>query len=245
MGWSLSDDYHGKGTREAENLTKTMLSFFVAGSSALNGPIKATPQQPRAALSGVAMAAAERGALNAKMVGIGACAPDTRVSNLQLEAIVETSDEWIKQRTGIGTQPSNVPLNQSSIPAKQAAFSYPPALSCVRCLLFYLPGSRHLLAPGEGLSDIAATAAQRALESAGVDASDVEIVILATSSPDDLFGDAACVARTVGATGAVAFDLTGECPLRHAPRRPAPRHCRLSSQVPICDFPRAVLPPPA
>ena len=95
-----------------------MLSLFVAGGSALNGPIKATPQQPRAALSGVAMAAAERGALNAKMVGIGACAPDTRVSNLQLEAIVETSDEWIKQRTGIGTQPSNVSLSHSSIPAR-------------------------------------------------------------------------------------------------------------------------------
>jgi len=46
---------------------------------------------------------------------------------------------------------------------------------------------------------------------AGVDASEVELVIMATSSPDDLFGDAACVARSIGATGAVAFDLTAAC----------------------------------
>lgn len=71
--------------------------------------------------------------------------------------------------------------------------------------------SRHLLAPGEGLSGLASSAAQRALEMAGVDAAEVDLVILATSSPDDLFGDAAGVARAVGATEAVAFDLTAAC----------------------------------
>jgi len=87
--------------------------------------------------------------------------------------VVETSDDWISQRTGIR--------------------------------------QRHLLAPGEGLSTLAARAAQKALESSGVDAASVELVVLATSSPDDLFGDAAHVAREVGATGAVAFDLTAAC----------------------------------
>ena len=71
--------------------------------------------------------------------------------------------------------------------------------------------SRHLLRPGESLSGLASTAAERALEQAGVDPSEVELLILATSSPDDLFGDAAGVARAVGATNAVAFDLTAAC----------------------------------
>ena len=71
--------------------------------------------------------------------------------------------------------------------------------------------ARHLLGPGEGLSDLATSAAKSALEQAGVDPSEVELVILATSSPDDLFGDAPCVARSIGATNAVAFDLTAAC----------------------------------
>lgn len=49
---------------------------------------------------------------------------------------------------------------------------------------------RHILAEGEMLSDHAAVAAQRALDMAGVDASEVDLVLLATSSPDDLFGSA-------------------------------------------------------
>jgi len=71
--------------------------------------------------------------------------------------------------------------------------------------------SRHLLSPDGTLTELASSAASRALESAGVDASEVDLVILATSSPDDLFGDAAAVARGVGASGAVAFDLTAAC----------------------------------
>ncbi len=49
---------------------------------------------------------------------------------------------------------------------------------------------RHVLAQGESLSQHAATAAQRALEMAGIAAGDVDLIILATSSPDDLFGSA-------------------------------------------------------
>lgn len=95
------------------------------------------------------------------------------MTNEQLEKVVDTSDDWISQRTGI----------------KQ----------------------RHLLAPGEGLSDIAALAAERALASAGMDPSEIDLVVMATSTPDDMFGDAAGVANTIGATSAVAFDLTAAC----------------------------------
>jgi len=114
-----------------------------------------------------------RGARRARVVGIGSATPQTKVTNFQLEEVVDTSDEWIAKRTGIR--------------------------------------SRHLLAPGEGLTELAATAMERALEQAGVAAEDVELVIMATSSPDDLFGDAPAVARAAGATNAVAFDLTAAC----------------------------------
>ena len=87
----------------------------------------------------------QRGALRARLVGIGSAVPPTKVSNSQLEGVVETSDEWIAKRTGIR--------------------------------------SRNLLAPGMGLADLASTAAERALKAAGVDPSEVDLVILATSSP--------------------------------------------------------------
>jgi len=121
----------------------------------------------------MAAPAGSRGSQRVRFLGIGSCAPDTRISNTDLEAIVETSDEWIAKRTGIS--------------------------------------ARHLLAPGEKMCDLAATAAARALEMAGVAAEDVDLVIHATSSPDDLFGDAPYVAREIGATNAVAFDLTAAC----------------------------------
>jgi len=70
---------------------------------------------------------------------------------------------------------------------------------------------RRILPSGGQIRGLAATAAARALESAGLEGKDIDLVILATSSPDDLFGDATSVAAAVGATGAVAFDLTAAC----------------------------------
>ena len=71
--------------------------------------------------------------------------------------------------------------------------------------------SRHLLSADGSISALAVAAARGALESAGVPAADVDLVILATSSPDDLFGDAAMVASALGANAAVGFDLTAAC----------------------------------
>lgn len=70
---------------------------------------------------------------------------------------------------------------------------------------------RHLLSEGVGLRDLAATSALEALKNSKVDAKDIDLVIVATSSPDDLFGDAASVASAVGATKAAAFDITAAC----------------------------------
>lgn len=67
------------------------------------------------------------------------------------------------------------------------------------------------MAEGESLSSHAAKASQRALEMAGIEATDLDLVLLATSSPDDLFGSACQVQSTIGASKAVAFDLTAAC----------------------------------
>jgi 3-oxoacyl-[acyl-carrier-protein] synthase-3 len=71
--------------------------------------------------------------------------------------------------------------------------------------------SRHVIEVGSSLRDIAIISSKDALENAGVKAIDIDLVIVATSSPDDLFGDAASVASAIGATKAAAFDLTAAC----------------------------------
>lgn len=70
---------------------------------------------------------------------------------------------------------------------------------------------RHLLSSDGSISDLAIAAANHALKHAGIAAEDIDLIVLATSSPDDLFGDAAYVGSQVGATKAVAFDLTAAC----------------------------------
>jgi 3-oxoacyl-[acyl-carrier-protein] synthase-3 len=70
---------------------------------------------------------------------------------------------------------------------------------------------RHVLETGSSLREISIASAKQALESSGVSAADIDLVIVATSSPDDLFGDAASVASAIGASKAAAFDLTAAC----------------------------------
>lgn len=70
---------------------------------------------------------------------------------------------------------------------------------------------RHILGEGETLSSHASTSAMKALEMAGMKAEDVDLIIMATSSPDDLFGSATTVQASIGATKAAAFDLTAAC----------------------------------
>lgn len=70
---------------------------------------------------------------------------------------------------------------------------------------------RHILGKNETLSDHAAKASQQALDMAGIPAEDVDLIILATSSPDDLFGSACRVQSILGAKNATAFDITAAC----------------------------------
>lgn len=72
-------------------------------------------------------------------------------------------------------------------------------------------GRRHLLPPKDSLTLMATQAAQRAMEMAGLAPKELDLIILATSTPDDLFGSASLIQAQLGATGAVAFDLTAAC----------------------------------
>ena len=72
-------------------------------------------------------------------------------------------------------------------------------------------GARRVAGPGESVTSLAAAAGQAALEQAGWRPEELDLILLATSSPDDLFGTAPRVQAALGATNAVAFDLTAAC----------------------------------
>jgi 3-oxoacyl-[acyl-carrier-protein] synthase-3 len=107
------------------------------------------------------------------LVGCGSGLPATSISNDQLSERVDTNDEWIRSRTGIG--------------------------------------ARRVAGSDESLTSLGLKAAQAALDHAGWQASDLDLVLLATSSPDDLFGSAPRIQGALGAVNAVAFDLTAAC----------------------------------
>ncbi|KGF74032.1 3-oxoacyl-ACP synthase [Neosynechococcus sphagnicola sy1] len=107
------------------------------------------------------------------VTGIGAAAPAPSLSNDQMSQFVDTSDEWIRSRTGI-------------------------------C-------DRHLADAHTSLTDISTQAAQAALTMAGLQPSELDLIVLATSTPDDLFGSACQIQAALGASNAVAFDMTAAC----------------------------------
>ncbi|MEB3200718.1 MAG: beta-ketoacyl-ACP synthase III [Synechococcaceae cyanobacterium] len=108
-----------------------------------------------------------------RLVGCGSALPQTSVSNEDLSQRVDTSDDWIRSRTGIG--------------------------------------ARRLAGPQDTVTSLASAAASAALDHAGWSADSLDLILLATSSPDDLFGTAPRVQAALGATRAVAFDLTAAC----------------------------------
>ena len=71
--------------------------------------------------------------------------------------------------------------------------------------------NRHIASASESLSQLSAVAAQNAIAMAGITATDIDLIILATSTPDDLFGNACKIQGLIGATNAVAFDLGAAC----------------------------------
>jgi 3-oxoacyl-[acyl-carrier-protein] synthase-3 len=115
-----------------------------------------------------------RALMRSQIAGCGAYLPERVVTNDELAARLDTSDAWIRQRTGIG--------------------------------------ERRIAAPGELTSDLAFHAASRALERAGMSGSDLDLIVLATATPDQTFPSTAVkVQARLGMKRGAAFDVQAVC----------------------------------
>lgn len=109
-----------------------------------------------------------------RIAGTGSYLPPKCVSNEELAVTVETSDEWIRSRTGIR--------------------------------------QRYIAEGSQSSSDLGAEAAKAALAAAGLQASDIDLIIVATSTPDFIFPSTACLIQNkIGAKGCPAFDVQAVC----------------------------------
>jgi len=112
--------------------------------------------------------------LRARIIGVGGYLPARCVSNHELAQTVDTSDDWIVERSGIR--------------------------------------QRYLAAEGETTSDLALAAARVALDHAGISGADVDLIVLATATPDNTFpATATRVQAGIGMTGGMAFDVQAVC----------------------------------
>lgn len=110
----------------------------------------------------------------ARILGTGSYLPERVVTNEDLAERIETSDEWIRERTGIR--------------------------------------QRHVAADGQTTVDLAFEAAMRALEAAGVAATEIDLIVLGTTTPDIVFPSSACLLQhRLGANGCAAFDVNAAC----------------------------------
>ncbi len=110
----------------------------------------------------------------ASIAGTGAYLPERIMPNREFEATLDTSDEWIRERTGIKR--------------------------------------RHIAAADETTSDMALAAARRALDAANTGAQEVDLIILATTTPDKVFPSTACIVqRRLGIKTIPAFDVHAAC----------------------------------
>jgi 3-oxoacyl-[acyl-carrier-protein] synthase III len=110
----------------------------------------------------------------AKISALGCYVPPRVLTNSDLEKMVETSNQWILERTGIS--------------------------------------ERHIAAPEMATSDLAVNAAKRALQQRGIEASELDAILVCTVTPDMLFPSTACLVQNqLGAKGAWGFDLIAAC----------------------------------
>lgn len=110
----------------------------------------------------------------ARITGTGSHLPEKVLTNHDLEKMVDTTDQWIRERTGIE--------------------------------------KRHIAAPGETTCDLAEKAARRAMEAAGKCAADIDLIIVATTTPDRIFPSTACLLQQrLDIHGCAAFDVQAVC----------------------------------
>jgi 3-oxoacyl-[acyl-carrier-protein] synthase-3 len=109
-----------------------------------------------------------------RISGTGSFLPPRVVTNDELAARLDTSDEWIRSRTGIAR--------------------------------------RHIADKSQGSSDLALEASRGALQAAGIDASQIDLIVVATSTPDYVFPSTACLLQAkLGVKGCAAFDIQAVC----------------------------------
>lgn len=109
-----------------------------------------------------------------RIIGTGSYLPEKILTNHDLEKIVDTSDEWIRTRTGIS--------------------------------------QRHIAADGQLASDLAVNASHRALENANLKADEIDLIIVATTTPDMVFPSTACILQNkLGIRQCPAFDVQAVC----------------------------------
>jgi 3-oxoacyl-[acyl-carrier-protein] synthase-3 len=109
-----------------------------------------------------------------RIAGTGGYLPEKVLTNKDLEKSLDTSDEWIRERTGIRR--------------------------------------RHIAADGEKCSDMGLAATHRAVEMAGIDIADIDLIIVGTTTPDKVFPSTACIIqRRLGIQGFAAFDVQAAC----------------------------------
>lgn len=112
--------------------------------------------------------------IRARIIGCGASLPDKIVTNDDLAKMVDTSDQWIRERTGIL--------------------------------------QRHIAVPAEKTSDLALDAARGALTDAGIDAGELDMIICATTTPDESFPATATIVQSrLGMNHGAAFDIQAVC----------------------------------
>ncbi len=112
--------------------------------------------------------------LYSRILGTGSYLPKKILTNKDIEDIVDTTDEWIFERTGIR--------------------------------------QRHVVVEGETCSDLAVAAARAAMDAAGVAPSEIDLIILATTTPDQIFPSTACIIQPrLGIKGVPAFDVQAVC----------------------------------
>ena len=111
---------------------------------------------------------------NARIIGTGGYLPEKVLTNADLEQMIETTANWIVERTGVE--------------------------------------ERHVAAPGETTCDLAEQASRRALEAAGIEARDIDLIVLGTTTPDHVFPSVATqLQHRLGCHGGPAFDVQAVC----------------------------------
>jgi 3-oxoacyl-[acyl-carrier-protein] synthase III len=110
----------------------------------------------------------------AKLIATGSYLPEKILTNKELESLVDTTDEWIRTRSGIE--------------------------------------QRHIAASGEDTSDLAVNAARRAIVNAGMTTDDIDLIVVATTTPDVIFPSTACIVQDkLAIKNAAAFDIQAVC----------------------------------